>query len=185
MIATVQTDFATFAMAATASDPDQLADGLVARRFNACGRLPDGMHIDASEVVHLQYKSALPTFSLCFQLRLNGPPLAGDRSSGEDLDAIEFALGDGSLTIGTEDGESLERRLPWFTLDHAKNYPTSYDDGGLEVEFSYLPSKTPLSIHFAIAYTRIDAGDCATWFAVDIPHGTIQHHADGTPLRFH
>jgi hypothetical protein len=76
------------------------------------------------------------------------------------------------VTLGTEDGESLQARMPWLEID-GQDYPIDYLHHGMRVAIRHIPPNAFVSFHFVAAYNRIDTGTDSDWFAVDVSHARI------------
>lgn len=143
--------------------------------LNMTPDLPAGMsvtHVNAF-LIDATTESFINEFE--FSIRLSGCiPDHASPASGQDLDAQEWDVGEGTLVIGTEDGEALQRRLPWLDYD-INNYPIQYLPNGLKIALAGIPSGSLFSVHFVAAYNQTVSGNNSEWFAVDIPHQTLRN----------
>ena len=137
-------------------------------------QLPPGMSVDSVVAVLIGISASEPLTNVRCECTWSTSPGTGDPESGEGLDAQSWD-GDGyRVTIGTEDFEELGRRLPFLGLTESE-YPVVYTDGGLTIVLPIVPRDTDFSLHFVIAWRSLpDPDDCATWFAVDIPHSKLE-----------
>jgi len=76
--------------------------------------------------------------------------------------------------LGTEDGDALTARMPWFEIRNTQ-YPVGYLNNGFELFFDYVPPKSILDFHFVIAYNTVKSDNDSEWFAVDVPHHNLVH----------
>lgn len=175
MIATLHTDFVSLCMSAVSDDANALQRSLVVRSVDYHATLPPGMTVDATACVDVSVRADKNVRDFAFDFRFLDVAGKGSRESGECLDAQSFDHNAGTLMLGTEDGESLSERYKWFDLRYDVNYPISYLDDGFRVSFAHIPTKAVLDFHFIVAYARIDRGDSATWFAVDVPQREVRN----------
>ena len=137
-------------------------------------QLPAGMAVDSLVAVLIQISASEPLSDLRCECTWDQSPATGNPESGECLDAQSWDCDGHRVTIGTEDFELLSRRLPILGLTEAE-YPDIYSDSGLAIVIPTVPRDTEFSLHFVIAWRSVpDPDDCATWFAVDIPHAKLE-----------
>lgn len=160
-------------IAISASCPDAGRMSLTIYKVDVRAELPTGMSVDEVDVffVNVVANSFLTEFELLFQLK-SCPPEGGCPNSGQNLDAQSWRIGDGSLTIGTEDGEAIQDRIPWIVFDR-DDYPINHLPDGFKIVLKQVPVLSNFSLHFVTAYNRIASTDESEWFAAEIPHQTI------------
>lgn len=145
---------------------------LEVRRVEISPTLPEGMAVDnfAAFLVRLTTSDTLHEFN--FECSVSSVTQKGAPNSGEHLDAQSWHIGNGLLMIGTEDGESLDQRIDWLSVNKS-NYPVSYLLNGFRLSFSYVPPHQQVDFHFIVAHNA-PTRDCdSEWFAVDIPHAKL------------
>ncbi len=158
-------EFATF------STP-RLGDALTVKRVALEPILPNGMRGDCSTAYLVYFKAPFELHDFAFDFTLSVCETRGTRNSGESLDAQSWSLGDGILTLGTEDGEALHTRMPWLEID-GPDYPIEYLHHGMRVTIRHIAPNTAVSFHCVAAYNRTGAGTDSDWFAVNAPHTRI------------
>ncbi len=105
-----------------------------------------------------------------FDARLRNNEIEGHPETGEYLDCITWETNQWTLSIGTEDQEALEHRLPDL-IERKRQNPITYLPSGIRLNLSNVKTKFPVSFHFIIAFKKLpDNRECSTWFAVDVPH---------------
>lgn len=149
-----------------------LGDALFVRRVAFEPILPNGMDVDwyAAYLVSFRVPFALEYFSIDFTL--TACESRGNINSGENLDAQSWSIGDGIVTLGTEDGDALRKRMPWLRID-GTDYPVEYLHHGMRISIHDVGANVAVSFHFIAAFNRIDTGTDSEWFAVDVPHSKI------------
>ena len=149
-----------------------LGDAITVKRVALERILPNGMRVDCSTAYLVSFNAPFAIHDFSFDFTLTVCETRGSRNSGESLDAQSWSLGDGIVTLGTEDGEALHTRMRWLEID-GQDYPIEYLHHGMRVSIRYVAPNTVVSFHFVAAYNRIDAGTDSDWFAVDVPHARI------------
>ena len=132
--------------------------------------LPNGMVVDKAIAVILSIGIVNSCSDIVFSGRLLNDKIKGYPETGECLDCITWETDEWALSIGTEDKEALERRLPNL-MEKGMEYPIKYSRSGIKLNLSNVQPETPVSFHFVIAFKKLpDSRECSTWFAVDVPH---------------
>lgn len=184
MLATIQTDFVTLIASATSDNPEELQQSLSTRLVAPHRMLPSGLSVDSTLGLVVSLRSGMPTRDFLFALRIDAISTNGSPESGECLDAQSWDLDGGIMMLGTEDGESLQSRMDWSSFSIESGCPLSYLSDGFELSVNYIPPHVELDFHFVLAYSRVNLGDDATWFAVDVPHATMLGFPSTGLLRF-
>ena len=169
-------------MSCVSSPP--LDNALVVQRVAFVPALPDGMAVDIAAAYRIAFVLSAPIHNFSFDFTLTECQTKGDANSGECLDAQSWAMGNGLLMFGTEDGESLQARMSWLKIQ-GPDYPVEYLTNGFRIVIPYIAPNTTVGFHFVLAYNQIDAGCDSEWFAVDVPHSTLNQlpvakHISGT-----
>ncbi|MBN8459945.1 MAG: hypothetical protein J0M04_19120 [Verrucomicrobia bacterium] len=150
------------------------ADHVITDVFTPTIQLPAAMSVDSVVAVLIHISAVDSLSNVRCECTWDSAPAAGDRDTGECLDAQSWDSGGYRVTIGTEDFEALSRRLPNLGLTEVE-YPVVYSDSGLAILIPTVPRDTEFSVHFVIAWRSLpDPEDCTTWFAVDIPHSKLE-----------
>ena len=137
-------------------------------------QLPAGMSVDSVVAVLIQISALESLSNVRCECSWDRSPTTGDPETGECLDAQSWDCGGHRVTIGTEDLEALTRRLPNLGITESP-YPIVYSDSGLTIVIQTVPRDTEFALHFVIAWRSLpDPAECATWFAVDIPHSKLE-----------
>lgn len=145
---------------------------LVVERLACTPDLPDGMAVDVSSAYRIEFAATFPLHDFSFDFTRTEHEPKGDPNPGECLEAQSWSIGDGLLMFGTEDGESLQTRMPWLRIDGG-NCPVEYLANGFRIAIPYIEPKTNVGFHFILAYNQVDANCDAEWFTVDIPHAKL------------
>ena len=156
---------------ACASSPS-LGSALEVQRVGLLPALPDGMAVDLVTAYRISFASSTPIQSFSFDFTLAECQTKGDVNSGEWLEAQSWPIGNGLLMFGTEDGESLQSRMPWLRIEGA-DYPVEYMINGFRVSIPHVKPNTTVGFHFVLAYNHVDKRCDSEWFAVDVPHVKI------------
>ncbi len=137
-------------------------------------QLPPGMSVAATVAVLIEISALEALAEIRCECAWDSSPSQGDPESGECLDAQSWEGNGYRVTIGTEDFEALSRRLPVLKLTEAQ-YPVIYMDRGLAIEIPRVSANIEFSVHFVVSWRALpDPHECATWFAVDIPHEKLK-----------
>ena len=132
--------------------------------------LPNGMVVDKAIAVILSIGLVSSYSDIVFSAHLKNDEIKGYPETGEYLDCITWKTNEWALSIGTEDQESLEHRLPTLFAKEIQ-YPVTCSPSSIELNLSNIKTETPVSFHFIIAFKKLpDSRECSTWFAVDVPH---------------
>lgn len=145
---------------------------LVVQRMEFEATLPEGMAVDFVAAYRIAFVLDFAIHKFSFDIAFSRCESKGNPNSGECLDAQSWAVGRGIVMIGTEDGESLQARMPWLPI-RDDDYPVTYLGNGFRVEIAKVAPKTPVGFHFVLAYNHIDTGTGSEWFAVDVPHSKL------------
>lgn len=157
-------------MSSVSSPP--LGNALIVERVAFGPTLPDGMTVDLAAAYRVSFCVPFPVHDFSFDFTRTRCETNGDANSGESLDAQSWAVNDGLLMLGTEDGEALQARMPWLNIE-GRDYPIEYLRHGFRIMIPYVGPNTTVGFHFVLAYNRLDAGSDAEWFAVDVPHAKL------------
>lgn len=149
-----------------------LENSLIVQRVAFTPTLPDGMAIDLVAAYRISFAVPFPIHNFSFEFTRTECETEGDANSGECLDAQSWEIGDGLLMFGTEDGDSLKARMPWFKLT-GTDYPVKYLRSGFRVVLPHVAPNTTVGFHFVLAYNHIDTSSDSEWFAVDVPHRKV------------
>ena len=156
---------------AIASSPDVSSLINVARhRCSPC--LPPGKAVELIDAYLVSFTAPFAVHAFSFDLIIHSATRDGDANSGECLDAQSWNFGNALLMVGTEDGESLKRRMPWLTVTR-NTYPIEYLPNGFRMTISYIKPNQPVDFHFVLAYNRLESENDSEWFAADVPHCDI------------
>jgi len=132
--------------------------------------LQNGMVVDKAIAVVLSIGIVNSYSDIVFNARLQNDEIKGYPETGEYLDCITWETNEWALSIGTEDQEALEHRLPNL-ITKEMQIPISYSQSGIGLNLSNVKTEFPVSFHFIIAFKKLpDNRECSTWFAVDVPH---------------
>lgn len=136
-------------------------------------QLPIGMSVSSTVAVLIHISAMESLANVRCECVWDDSPAAGNPESGECLDAQSWDSDGYRVTIGTEDFEALNRRLPLLGLMEAEN-TVIYSDSGLTIVIPTVPKDTEFSIHFVIAWRSLpDPAEISTWIAVGIPHSKL------------
>ena len=149
-----------------------LDNALVVQRVAFTPMLTDGMAVDFVTAYRIFFVVSFPIHNFSFDLTLTECSTNGNPDSGEWLDAQSWPIGNGLLMIGTEDGETLLRRMPWLAIQ-GDDYSIEYLRHGFRLAIPYVAPNTPVGLHFVLAYNHVDAGDDSEWDAVNVPHAKL------------
>ena len=130
-----------------------LGDALTVKRLALEPILPNGMRVDCSTAYLVAFNAPFALHDFSFDFTLTVCETRGSWNSGESLDAQSWSLGDGIVTLGTEDGESLQARMPWLEID-GQDYPIDYLHHGMRVAIRHIPPNAVVSFHFVAANNR-------------------------------
>ena len=138
------------------------------------GELPrelvNGMVVDKiiSAVVFVDALDAQA--DLVISCELENGSVIGHPDTGEGLDCQSWDSDDWMLSVGTENRDSIARRLPKLNLQEDP-YPFGYTPTAISLHIDRMPVGEPMSFHFILSYKALpDDRECSTWFAVDVPH---------------
>jgi len=135
--------------------------------------LPKGMSVEKCFVVIMQCKTTSPFKDISFYCKWNNFNERGYACSGEGLEAWEWDNGEHTVTIGTEDNESLCSRIKINELNNS-NYYIEMKDNVTTINLTSFPEETELSLHFIIAWNpQPEPASDSCWFAVDQPHNNL------------
>jgi hypothetical protein len=96
----------------------------------------------------------------------------GTPETGECLDAQSWESEDTIVLSGTEDFETLEKRLPDTGLNLTTWPP--FPDDGLHIVLPLLQANQKVSLHYIVASNALpEPKECSCWFAVDINHDEV------------
>ena len=113
------------------------------------------------------------TTNLKFSAKLVNGSLEGDAATGECLDCIEFRDDNWHLTIGTEDLDTLDRRMPGSSMLDDQN-KISYSLSGITLELNKMEIERERTFHLIVSYKRLpDDRECSAWFFADIQHDLV------------
>jgi hypothetical protein len=142
-------------------------------------KMPRGMSVLACYGVALQLKHAAHLVDLRFRAFREPTSVASSgASTGEGLEALEWAGQNTVLLIGTEDRQYLESRLPQDIV--LPDEPFTYSPESLSIHIAQIPPDQLLSLHFVVAWNELPetvANSC--WFAVDHSHISVLKAARG------
>ncbi len=139
--------------------------------------LPPGMAVRRLRAVLLLASSpagfARLEFRCTFQTAIEADPAAG-----EGLDAQSWSGPRDVVTIGTEDGEALQRRMAWLTPKGDPFALVQYRHAGLSIPLERVPLGATVGLHFVVAENaNPEPVECSSWFAVDIQHARLRELA--------
>lgn len=149
--------------------------------------LSNGMVVDKAIAVILSIGGISSSSDIVLSSILKNDKIKGYPETGECLDCVTWESEEWALSIGTEDQDALERRLPGL-MDKQKEYPVNYSTSGMELKISSVKTENPVSFHFIIAFKKLpDSRECSTWFAVDVPHEVANKyiHTDVSSAALH
>ncbi len=140
----------------------------------ASGELPqslvNGMTIDRSIACVLTVKPECAVTNVVFSGTLANVKIEGAPAPGECLDCLEWKTENWYLTLGTEDQEMLDSRLPDLSIPEDP-YPIEYTPSRMELNLKGVRMQNVTTFHIVISYKRLpDDRDCSAWFFADIPH---------------
>jgi len=141
------------------------------RSCNLPPNLPNGMEVEKVIAVILDVVPENNIFELVFDGQLKNQAIKGGYDSGESLDCVTWETDEWALSLGTEDHQAINERLPNLQVPEMPN-PVTYSSSGLRLSLAELTSvDNPISFHFILAYKQLpDDRECSTWFAVDVQH---------------
>jgi hypothetical protein len=146
--------------------------------------LPQGMEVIKCIAVLLQISVVKTVNELYFCCNWESAVKEGSVCSGEGLEAWEWTHNNNLVVIGTEDAESLNKRIPVFPFE-LSNHPITIGKNRIQIRLRNLSVGQSYSLHFIVAwndYPEIHEHSC--WYAVDVPHEKImQMLANQSPSR--
>lgn len=145
--------------------------------FLTTGELPhtisNGMTIDCSIACVLKVMPGNELTNISFSGSLIGSDLIGGAATGECLDCIEWANNEWHLTLGTEDSEVLERRLPNINII-LEPYSIEYTASQMKLNLKDLKITEAITFHLIISYKKLpDPRECSAWFFADMDHEVV------------
>jgi len=142
----------------------------------ASGDLPhsieNGMSIDKSISCVLTVHPKYPTTDIRFSATLPGAAIEGSPATGQYLDCIEWESEEWHLTLGTEDQEMLDVRLPDLCISQIP-YPIEYTDSSIAVNLTRVQMRRTTTFHIIVSYKKLpDDRECSAWYFADVSHET-------------
>jgi len=158
---------------------DVSSENIILKTFPIKPNLPTGMNVRNCNAILIQLSKSNKPFGLTYSAVLESN-LNGTTCTGEHLDAIEWEDSQSILVVGTEDGEALKSRMPWWnndTIESSASYETSF----LRINHAKALHPKEISVHFIIAENPTpEPEECSSWFAVDCEHSKIVAYAKST-----
>lgn len=143
--------------------------------------LLNGMKVEKVVACVLRVHSIGQNTDIHFSAHLENAPNEGSPETGECLDCQTWESEKWAMSVGTEDQEALNGRLPELGISEMP-YPIDYAPFDIKLRLNGLKLKKPTTFHFIIAYKRLlDDRECSTWFAVDVPHEVAYKVVNWTP----
>lgn len=140
--------------------------------------MDNGMTVDNSIAYLLIVHPQNGFTHLEFSAKLNTSQHMGSSASGECLACIEWETNDCHLTIGTEDLDQINSRMPKIKISE-KYYPIEYTSSSISIKMDNLTLTDALSLHFIISYKMLpDERECSAWYFADIYHEEVQSLID-------
>lgn len=146
--------------------PVFLSNGMVVEKVVACVRC-----VTPSSPIH----------ELLFTAFLENPAIQGSPETGESLDCQTWEDHNWAVSIGTEDQEMLNTRLPALCIAEDP-YPVQYSPSRIDIILRKIKMLKPATFRFIMAFKRLpDDRECSTWFAVDVPRNMANKVVNRTP----
>ncbi|MBU1564780.1 MAG: hypothetical protein KJ630_04030 [Proteobacteria bacterium] len=116
-----------------------------------------------------------------FTAHLENSAIEGSPETGQFLDCQTWEDMIWAVSIGTEDQEMLNERLPELGIVEDP-YPVQYSPSHIRISLKGIQMNKPTTFHFIVAVKRLpDDRDCSTWFAADVPHELANKAVNWTP----
>lgn len=135
----------------------------------------NGMTIDRSIACVLTIKPKYNSTDVFFSGTIVDSKVEGSPATGECLDCLEWKTEEWHLTLGTEDQEMLDSRLPDLSVPKDP-YPIEYTPSRMVMQLRGIRMLTTTTFHFITSWKMLpDERGCSAWFFADIPHGVANN----------